>query len=418
MTTWVRFAGANLLRNRRRSFYTIMAIAMGYAAVNIFGGFTVYIFKNLGDSFVYVQASGHLTVFKNGFLTEGRIDPLKYQIDQGEMEIIRRTCRSIPQISLTTPQLQIMGLLTNGSVSTIFIGNGRIPSDTNKIKIRAGGMLARMGHKFYTGRMLEDSISHGAGLSFGLAEKLHLSIGSDVIAMAPTVDGRVNALDMEVFQTFSVPVEELNDKVVETPLQFAQSLYDTDNVDRMTILLEDDRNVDLVKEKLQHELDKHNVDMEVKSWQEQNPFYTKVKKMFDVIFIFVFIIVFIISVTSVVNTLSMSVIERTREIGTLRALGLKRSGIVRLFAMESAMLGILGGALGFVITTAICSLVKIWQPHWMPPNIVVSIPLEVYLVPSYLGATFLFLVLLSAVVAVLPARKAAGKRIVDALGHV
>ncbi len=418
MTTWARFAGANLLRNRRRSFYTIMAIAMGYAAVNIFGGFTAYIFKNLEDSFVYSQANGHLTVFKKGFLTEGRVEPLKYLINRNEMETIRRACRSIPQISLTTPQLQIMGLLSNGRVSTIFIGTGRIPSDISKIQIRSGGILARMKHKFYTGRMLEDSILHGAGLSFGLADKLHLSIGSDAIAMAPTVDGRVNALDMEVFQTFSVPVEELNDKVVRTPLQFAQSLYDTDSVDRMTILLEDDQHVALLKDKLKHELDQNNVDMEVKSWQELNPFYTKVKKMFDIIFIFIFIIVFVISVTSVVNTLSMSVIERTREIGTLRALGLKRGGIVRLFAMESAMLGLLGCALGLAMTAAIWSLIKIWQPHWIPPNIVVSIPLEVYLVPSYLLVTFLFLVFLSAVVAVLPARKAAGKSIVDALGHV
>lgn len=391
---------------------------MGYAAVNVFGGFTAYIFKNLENSFVYAQANGHLTVFKKGFLTEGRIEPLKYLINRNEMEIIRRACRSIQQISLTTPQLQIMGLLSNGSVSTIFIGTGRIPSDTSKIQIRSGGILARMKHKFYTGRMLEDSILHGAGLSFGLADKLHLSIGSDAIAMAPTVDGRVNALDLEVFQTFSVPVEELNDKVVRTPLQFAQSLYDTDSVDRMTILLRDDHHVALLKDKLQNELDQNNVNMEVKSWQELNPFYTKVKKMFDIIFIFIFIIVFVISVTSVVNTLSMSVIERTREIGTLRALGLKRGGIVRLFAMESAMLGLLGCALGLAMTAAIWSLIKIWQPHWIPPNIVVSIPLEVYLVPSYLSVTFLFLVFLSAAVAVFPARKAAGKSIVDALGHV
>jgi putative ABC transport system permease protein len=52
ITTWAKFAGANLLRNRRRSFYTIIAIAIGYAAVNVFGGFTAYIFKNLEYTFI------------------------------------------------------------------------------------------------------------------------------------------------------------------------------------------------------------------------------------------------------------------------------------------------------------------------------------------------------------------------------
>lgn len=418
MTTWIKFAGANLLRNRRRSFYTVIAIAIGYAAVNIFGGFTAYIFSNLRDSFIYSQANGHLTVFKKGFLTKGRIEPLKYLITQEEIENIDRICQGIPEISLSTPQLQIMGLISNGDVSTIFIGKGRIPSDTVKIQNRSGGMLAKMKNKFYQGRKLEDGIIQGAGLSFGLADKLQLTIGSNAIAMSPTVDGRVNAMDMEVLQTFSVPVEELNDKVIRTPLKFAQSLYDTDSVDRITIMLDNDLDLSRVKKRLQHQFHENILGLEVKTWRELNPFYTKVKKMFDIIFIFIFIIMFIISVTSVINTLSMSVIERTREIGTLRALGLRHRGIVSLFAMESAMLGLLGCIAGFVLTLCIWMLIRVWQPYWIPPNIVVAIPLEVNIVPSYLIATLFFLVSLSTMVAVLPARKAAGKSIVDALGHV
>jgi putative ABC transport system permease protein len=414
ITTWAKFAGANLLRNRRRSFYTIIAIAIGYAAVNVFGGFTAYIFKNLEDTFIYSQANGHLTIFKKGFLTEGRVKPLKFLINQNEAKTVYRICQAIPQVKLSTPQLQIMGLLSNGNVSTIFIGMGRIPSDINKIQARSGGMLAKMRNKFYNGRELQDAVINGVGLSFGLADKLHLSVGSDAIAMAPTVDGRVNALDMQVYQTFSVPVAELNDKVIRTPLKFAQTLYDTDSVDRITVLLGSDAAVAPVKQRLQRVLNRDGLSMEVKSWEELNPFYRKVKKMFDIIFIFIFII----AVTSVVNTLSMSVIERTREIGTLRALGLRRSGIIRLFAMESAMLGLLGCAIGFLMTTGIWGLIKIWEPLWIPPNIVVEIPLEVYLVPAYLIVTFIFLVFFSTIVAVLPARKAAGKSIVDALGHV
>jgi putative ABC transport system permease protein len=140
--------------------------------------------------------------------------------------------------------------------------------------------------------------------------------------------------------------------------------------------------------------------------------------MFDIIFVFIFVIVFVIVVTSIINTLSMSVIERTQEIGTLRALGLKRKGIIGLFAMESAMLGLAGSFTGILITTLDWTLIKLLEPQWMPPNYVIRIPLEVYIVPVYMALTLIFLVLLSSAVSVIPARKAAHKSIVDALGHV
>jgi putative ABC transport system permease protein len=414
--TWIRFAVANLFRNRRRSFYTILAVAIGFAAVNMFGGFTSYIFTNLKDSFIYVQANGHLTIFKKGFLTEGRLDPLKFLITKQEMEALGEICAQDPRVVLTTPQLQIMGMISNGAVSTVFVGTGRVPSDTNAIESKAVGMLGK--NKFYHGKSLEDDIMYGIGLTKGLAEKLKLDLGSDAITMAPTVDGRINALDAQVFQTFTVPVEELNDKIIETPLNFAQSLYDTDSIDRLTVLLENDNQVEPVKAFLQEALDKKGLNMEVKTWEELSPFYMKVKDMFDIIFVFIFVIVFIIVVTSVINTLSMSVIERTREIGTLRALGLKRRGIIRLFALESAMLGILGSIVGLFLTIIVWTTIKVLEPQWTPPNIVSEITLEVYIVPIYIFVSFVFLVSLSAIVAVLPARKAAHKSIVDALGHV
>jgi putative ABC transport system permease protein len=140
--------------------------------------------------------------------------------------------------------------------------------------------------------------------------------------------------------------------------------------------------------------------------------------MFDIIFLLVFVIVLTIAVTSVVNTLSMTVMERTREIGTLRALGMKRPGVVALFAMESAMLGIAGSLAGMVITLLAWVAVKLLDPQWMPPNFVTYIPLEVYIVPAYMGITLCFLVILSVFASIIPARRAAHGGIVDALGHV
>jgi putative ABC transport system permease protein len=415
-TIWVRYALANLFRNKRRSLYTILAIAMGYAAINVFGGFTAYIFTNLKNSFIYVHASGHLSIYKKGFLTKGKIDPTKFLITSEELQEITHLCHDFPEVSIVAPQLQITGLISNGDVSTIFIGLGKVPSQTRMIQESVTGMIRRL--KLYDGDPLTDDFISGGGITHGLADKLALNIGSGAVIMAPTVDGRINALDMEIRQKFNVPVEELNDMIISIPLAFAQSLYDTDSVGSVSVLLSDDTDTRPVRKSLQRIFLENGLDMEVKTWEEMAPFYRKVKKMFDIIFLLVFIIVLTIAVTSVVNTLSMTVLERTREIGTLRALGMKRAGVVSLFAMESAMLGIAGSLAGMGITLLAWTAVKLLAPQWIPPNFVDYIPLEVYLVPAYMVITLCFLVILSVIVSIIPARKAARGGIVDALGHV
>jgi putative ABC transport system permease protein len=416
MLTWVKIAARNLRKNSRRSLFTILAVGLGFAAVNVFGGFTAYIFNGLKLGYIYAQANGHLTVFKKGFLTMGKLDPASYLLSEAETHRIREVLEDLPQVSLVTTQLNFSGLLSNGDVSTIFVATGRVPSDIRAIRSQAPGIIGRI--KLFNGKALEDDIVYGIGLSSGLAKSLGLGLGSDAIAMAPTTEGQINALDVEVFQLFESPAETLNDKLMLVPLTFAQSLSDTTSVDRVTVLLHDIEQTESVKAFLVNALAKRGLHVEVKSWQELAPFYTKVKDMFNIIFLFVFVIVFVIVVMSVVNTISMAVMERTIEIGTLRALGLKRRAIIKLFAIESALLGLFGSALGVCLTGISWLVVSMARPTWIPPPITRRVPLEVYIVPEFMVLSMTLLVFLSLIAAVVPARKAARMNIVDALGHV
>jgi putative ABC transport system permease protein len=415
MLTWIKIACRNLGKNRRRSFFTVLAIGLGFAAVNVFGGFTAYIFTSLRDGYIYALGNGHLTIFKQGFLTHGKLDPVRYLLSEAETQTIKKELQSFSAVVLVTPQLYTSGLLSNGEVSTIFIAAGRVPSDLRIISSHAKGTIGRL--SLFTGKPLEDDISHGIGVSSGLAEQLQLDMGSNAIAMAPTVDGQVNALDAQVFQLFESAVEVLNDKLVIVPLTFAQSLYDTSSVDRLTVLLQDTAQTESMRAALTDVFTQRGLDVEIKTWDELSLLYSKVKEMFDIIFLFIFVIVFIIAMMSVINTISMAVMERTREIGTLRALGVKRRGIVRLFAFESAMLGMLGSILGISLTLISWLAVEVLKPSWTPPIIAKRLPLEIHLVPEYALFSVLCLVILSMGAASLPARRAAYQGIVEALGH-
>jgi len=415
--TWFKIALRNIFKNGRRSFFTILAIAVGFAAVNIFGGFESYIFRGMRDALIYAQGEGHLAILKKGVrIFDNEIDPDRYLISGNEKESARKIVIEYPEVILITGQLKISGLLSNGDVSTVFIAAGRVPSDMQKIRSQGRGMIGKI--RLYTGNPLLDSLSYGVGLSSGLAKKLRAGIDSEVIAMAPTTEGQINALDARVMQMFESPAASLNDKLMFVPLKFAQSLYDTDGTDRLVVLLKDTRMAAAMKKKLNRAFAAAGIDLEVKTWEEIAPFYTKVKNMFRIIFLFLFVIVLVIVVMSIINTMSMTVMERIREIGTLRSLGIRQRGIIYLFAIESALLGFLGSFLGLGLTLAGWLAVKITEPTWVPPHITKRVPIEVYLVPEYLVLTGFFLVVLSLVAAVLPARKAARMNIVDALGHV
>ncbi|MDO9111615.1 MAG: FtsX-like permease family protein, partial [Desulfatirhabdiaceae bacterium] len=137
-----------------------------------------------------------------------------------------------------------------------------------------------------------------------------------------------------------------------------------------------------------------------------------------VIFLFLFIIVFIIVTMSVINTMSMAVLERTREIGTLRSLGLKRRGVLFLFAIESFLIGIGGVAGGALVSFAAWLGVYCFKPMWTPPGITVQIPLRIIFTVEFFCYSSVFLLILCLVASLIPARRAANQNVVDALGHV
>lgn len=420
MTAWIKVGLRNLVKNARRSAITAFAIAMAFATVNLFGGFAAYMHKGNQNVAIYAQASGHLTIFKQGFLEKGRMEPGTYLLTAEEVETLKSICAGIPDIELATPQLYITGLLSNGRVSTIFVAQGITPSH----RAVFGGHLAKMAStakkmsERFEGEQLVDDQEYAIGVSRGLAKLLGLEIGDDAVAMSNTAEGQMNALDAQIRLKFSAGSEQMNDKYMMVPLAFAQSLYDWPGADRVAILLKDTRRTEAVREELLAACAARGLDADIQTWVQMSEWYRKVKAMFDTIFNFLFVIVFIIVVMSVVNTMGMAVMERTREIGTLRAMGLKRRGVLHLFAVESTLLGIIGSAGGLFLTFVGWGFVQWLKPTWMPPGLNNRFVIWIEWVPRTLVLSFIFLVVLCLIASLIPARRAARQNIVDALGHV
>jgi len=415
MLTWLKIASRNLYKNRRRSLFTIAAIALGYGAVNIFGGFTAYVFDSLKESYIYGRGTGDITVFKRGLFDEGRIDPLRFLMDKDEADTVRELVEKQGIARIATAQITISGLMSDGEISTVFIASGRVPSEYHELRSLAEGVISRIDN--YSGAWLNDDSPYGIAVSEGLAAKLGQGKDGTAILSSPTVDGMVNALDVEIVQTFQAGSEMLNDKLILVPLTLAQELYQTNAVEQINILLRKGLDTKTARQQLEDQLRAAGLDVEVWLWEQLVPSYFKIKNMFDIIFSFIFVIVFTIAAMSIVNTINMAVMERTREIGTLRALGANRSSIVQLFSIEGALLGFAGILGGLLLTFIAWAVVLILEPSWIPPQFTSRIPLEIYLLPANLLITGLIFLALALVAAIPPSLRISRQGIVDSLGH-
>jgi len=412
MIKWIEIAFLNILKNRRRSFVTLLAIATGFAAVSLFRGYADNTYWGLRQMAVRGEGLGHLAVYKEGWLNRGKIHPDRYMFSQEEIQRIIELVEEDDDVILATPQISISGLVSNGRISAIFLANGVIPRDDKIIK---GSWAAVRPVK---GDGLSDARLYGVEMAEDLASHLDLKPGSDAVVMASTLDGQMNALDIQVAGLYDTGSDATNDKYLRVPFAFAQSLYDTDKADRVVVLLDDWKKTERARTLLLNVLSEAGLPCEIRTWNELSLFYSKVKGMFDMIFMFLFFIVLVIVVMSVVNTMGMAVIERTREIGTLRALGLKRRGVGLLFAIEGAMIGLLGSILGIVLNVAVWAIIRAAEPTYIPPGVSTPVSLIVNLVPQAMLMLAVFLIVLSLIAAILPARRAARQNVVDALGHV
>src|SRR5579862_5548282 len=117
---YLKIAWRNVLSNYRRSLVTVLAIGIGLAAVNLFSGYIANVYAGLKEQAVKGERLGHLTIYKQGMLTAGKLHPRKYMFTAAESARLTSIIRSDPRVRLVTPRVSVSGILSNGSASTIF----------------------------------------------------------------------------------------------------------------------------------------------------------------------------------------------------------------------------------------------------------------------------------------------------------
>jgi putative ABC transport system permease protein len=229
---------------------------------------------------------------------------------------------------------------------------------------------------------------------------------------------------MEVAGVDPQGVKELDDNYVVMPLPLAQQLvYGRGEHKATGIVLQLNRSEDLMaaRTRLATLIAAHHLDLEVRDFAELTPFYGQVVRLFSAIFLFIAVMMGVIVLFAVVNTMTMNVMERTNEIGTIRAMGVRRNGIRAQFVVEGWMLGAIAATVGVVLAFGVATAINHAGLTWTPPGNSNAVPFRLAMPadrPPLLIGTWLGLVLVATLAALLPANRAARLPVVDALRHV
>ena len=417
---WIKLAFRNVLRNKRRSFITICAIGVGFASIGLYHGYIHYNYRGLRLIAICGEGLGHLRINKAGWQAKGKLEPEKYMFSKEETEKIMKLVEEEKEVRLTTPQIQVTGVVTNGAVSTIFIAEGIVPKDEKTIKEIWNASIQHSSNSYIgvKGQPLSDEKLYGVLMAKDLAGYLNLRPDNEGIVMAQTLNGRMNVMDIQINGIYNTGNDISNDKFMKFNFYFAQALLDTQSTERIVVVLKDWKDTERMRKVFLKKIRDAGIDCEIRTWNELSLSYSKMKSYLDTIFMFLSSIVLMIAVIGTINTMGMTIMERTKEIGTLRALGFKFRGISVLFALEGAFLGFFGSILGIILHTCVWTVIRVYPLYYTPPGLSGPVAMTVDMVPQALLVLMVCFIILSTVAAIVPARGAAKKNIVDALGHV
>ncbi|MEZ4321998.1 MAG: FtsX-like permease family protein [Myxococcota bacterium] len=403
----VRLAWRNLWRHKRRSLITAFAMAIAVALCMAVTAFTDGMSATMFDVMVEQQL-GHLQVHHPAYPTSRRMYDTVPEADATLGSI-----RALPEVARAAGQLNGFALIGGPEETTGGQLVGVEPSHEAEV--------TRADERIVDGRFLSDDGTGEIVLGVGLASEIEVGVGDTVVVVTQASDGSLGNALYEVvglFRSGNTALDKTGSMMRLADLQ--ELLVLPDQVHKITVVGVDGD--DLVP--LKNAVVKAVPDgTEVQTWEEASPQTSQMLAMTKFSSAIMLGLVFTVASFGILNTMMMSVFERTRELGVLKAIGLRPARLVQLVVAESVFMAALAGSIGL----SIGALLDFWlvrygfdmsggNPNGMSFQGVTLDPVmhgkvEPLTVASILGA----LLLVSAVASLLPAWRASRLDPVEAI---
>jgi putative ABC transport system permease protein len=404
--TSLQLASRNLLRNRVRSVISLSAIVFGIVALLLSGGFIEWIFFDMRETTIRSRL-GHLQITRPGFLSRGAADPFAFLLpgNPQEFEIISTR----PHIRLVTPRISFAGLISRGEATISFLAEGVEPEKEALVSEQL---------KISQGQNLSSQDSKGIIVGEGLAANLDIKLGDRVVLLGTTETGGVSALEGHVRGLFYTTSKAFDDTFLRVPIATARELLRVAGSHTWVVLLDKTEDTEPVLNQLKRQFSASKIHLEVTPWTTQADFYRNTVKLFSRQFGILKFIIGVIIVLSISNMMTMSILERTGEIGTLMALGSKRRKILQMFITEGLLLGLTGGVVGLILGMVLAQIISaVGIPMPPAPGMTRGFTGQILVTPGLAFSAFLISGFTSTLASLYPSWKASRLQIVDALRH-
>ena len=409
MGKFLLLAFRNVFRNRRRTIMTLFMVSGGVAGLLLAGGYFAHMIDGLRESTIR-NGLGHIQIFTAAHFQRDEVHVLDTGIDNWQR--VAATVKTVLHVRGVAPRIEFYGMVSNGQKSSVFMGSAVDPDAERSL-----GFTSEVS----SGRDL-DSRSGGeaeAIIGAGLAKSMNVGVGDGLTLLSVTSDGALNGVDVQVAGIVTTGVAEMDARYLRITLNSAQRLLQSDRITNLVVGLDSTANTDAIYATLVPRLGGLPQQMTLKKWVDLATYYKQVRTLFNGIFLFMGLIVFFMVLMSSVNTLLMTMFERTREIGAMLAMGTPRSWIVALFMTEAVIIGVLGAVAGVVVGNLLGVLINVSGLHMPPPpGYTVHIPFLVEHVPSLMIGSSLLVIVSLAFASILPAVRASRLQISEALAHV
>ncbi|MFZ5441271.1 MAG: ABC transporter permease [Myxococcota bacterium] len=402
----IGLAVRNVFRAKARSAITIGALFFGVTMSLLLSGFVMGVGESLVSETIESRV-GALQVHRTGYFEKRDRQPLAFNLPQDAAFEAR--LRGTPNVAAVTPRITFSGLLTNGSRGAMAIITAIEPKSAREA-------LPRL-DMYLQGTPFTADERNGAHVGIELSKALDLKDGVPLMLQAQGLGGRDNALDLEPRGTLNGQNPLEGKRAVTVPLAFAQDLLGMQG--KVTEYVLSVKDVDRLEDTAAALRTSLGDGYEVQTWKELRPALNDARLIQRAILGLASFIFLIIALFGVANTLLMTVLERTKEIGTLMAVGMTRAQVARLFVLEALTQALIGAGSGLVVALVVLTIARSGGGFRIPMG---SAGGYVMIMPTLLAAVP-FIVIGSTLVgsvlaAVSPALRASRMRPVEALASV
>ena len=339
---YLQMAWRNTWRNPKRTAVILTAVVIGVWSMILLGG----VMAGMYDAMIENQLStltGHLQIHHPGY----RNDPVVEHSIDDPATVAKALSNVLPPGAVWTERVRVSAIAQNArhSAGVTLVG----------VRAEKEAGISFIGQAVTAGRFLQkDRDDYGIVIGRALADDFETGLGKKIILMSQGMDGEIQSRAFRVVGIFQAQMEATEKTYVFVTLTAARDMLKMGSgISEVAVLLPDRNATEQVVSALKERLPRDR--FEVTGFRELMPLITAQIELWDTFMILWYVVIFVAMGFGITNTILMAVMERTREFGLMKSLGMRPRQIIVMVVME----GVLLLALGIIIGN-LTGYVSIW----------------------------------------------------------